>query len=383
MRGSAEIVGGGLAGLAAAAALARRGWSVRVHERAAELREIGAGLYLKENGLRALDAMGASDACLARAERLDQLDVTDLTWGQTLSRDVQGIRVYAVLRTDVHRALAAAAVTAGAEIATESVGVAAAPDGRLTVAGSGQDLRADLIIGADGVASGIRQSLGLGVAVKTLPEGATRLLVPRLPTERDRRSVEYWSGRHRLLVTPCSPDDLYVALMGPESDRRASVVPVDIVRWAVYFPGQQDLLHRIDPAQATHHTNAHVSVRAWTSGRACIVGDAAHGQPPNLGQGAGLALANAVALAACLDEAGTVQEGLARWEARWMPVARMVQQWSYWYGVLAYRWPPPLRRARLSALRALTSFGPTRRRYTWLWQGGLDDTSQVPIQLQS
>jgi 2-polyprenyl-6-methoxyphenol hydroxylase-like FAD-dependent oxidoreductase len=383
MRGSAEIVGGGLAGLAAAAALARRGWSVRVHERAAELREIGAGLYLKENGLRALDAMGASDACLARAERLDQLDVTDLTSGQTLSRDVQGIRVYAVLRTDLHRALAAAAVTAGAEIATESVGVAAAPDGRLTMTGSGQDLRADLIIGADGVASGIRQSLGLGVAVKTLPEGATRLLVPRLPTERDRRSVEYWSGRHRLLVTPCSPDELYVALMGPESDRRASIVPVDIARWAGYFPGQQDLLHRIDPAQATHRTNAHVSVRAWTSGRACIVGDAAHGQPPNLGQGAGLALANAVALAACLDEAGTVEEGLARWEARWMPVARRVQQWSYWYGVLAYRWPPPLRRTRLAALRALTSFGPTRRRYTWLWQGGLDDTSQVPIQLQS
>src|ERR1700689_4716652 len=224
MRGSAEIVGGGLAGLAAAAALARRGWSVRLHRRAAELREIGAGLYLKENGLRALDAMGASDACLARAERLDQLDVTDLTSGQTLSRDVQGIRVYAVLRTDVHRALAAAAVTAGAEIATESVGVAAASDGRLTMTGSGQDLRADLIIGADGVASGIRQSLGLGVAVKTLPEGAPRLLVPRLPTERDRRSVEYWGGRHRLLVTPCSPDDLYVALMGPESDRRASVV---------------------------------------------------------------------------------------------------------------------------------------------------------------
>jgi flavin-dependent dehydrogenase len=100
--------------------------------------------------------MGASDACLARAVRLDQLDVTDLTSGQTLSRDVQGVRVYAVLRTDLHRALAVAAVTAGAEIATESVGVAAAPDGRLTVAGSGsgQDLRADLVIGADGVAFG-------------------------------------------------------------------------------------------------------------------------------------------------------------------------------------------------------------------------------------
>ena len=162
-----------------------------------------------------------------------------------------------------------------------------------------------------------------------------------------------------MLVTPCSPDELYVALMGPEDDRRASAVPVDTARWAELFPRHQDLLSRIDPGRATHHTNAHVKVRGWTSGRACILGDAAHGQPPNLGQGAGLALSNAVELAACLDSAATVEEGLASWEARWMPVATMVQQWSYWYGVLAYRWPAPLRRARLGALHALTKFGPT------------------------
>lgn len=130
MKGRAEIVGGGLAGLAAAVALARRGWSVRVHERAAELREIGAGLYLKENGVRALDNIGVSGAALARATRLDHMDVVDMTSGRTLSRDVQGVRVYAVLRTDLHRTIAAAATTAGVEVATESVGVAATPEGR-------------------------------------------------------------------------------------------------------------------------------------------------------------------------------------------------------------------------------------------------------------
>lgn len=382
MRGTAEIVGGGLAGLAAAVALARRGWSVRVHERAAELREIGAGLYLKENALRALDDMGVSGAGLARAVRLDQMDVVDVASGQILSRDVQGVRVYAVLRTDLHRAMAAAAAAEGVEVATESVGVAATPEGRLTLGGGSPEITANLVIGADGVSSGIRQSLGLGVAVKTLPEGATRLLIPRLPGERASCSVEYWAGRNRLLVTPCSPDDLYIALMGPEADRRASAVPVDIARWAEFFPGHRDLLSRIGPGRATHHTNAHVRVRGWTAGRSCILGDAAHGQPPNLGQGAGLAISNAAELAACLEKAGTVEEGLAHWESRWMPVATRVQRWSYWYGVLAYRWPPPLHRTRLTALRALTTFAPTRRRYTWLWQGGLEDTRQVPIQIR-
>jgi 2-polyprenyl-6-methoxyphenol hydroxylase-like FAD-dependent oxidoreductase len=382
VKGRAEIVGGGLAGLAGALALARRGWSVRVHERAAELREIGAGLYLKENGLRALDDMGVSGDALARATRLDRMDIMDMTSGRTLSRDASGIRVYAVLRTDLHRAMAAAAATAGVEIATESTGVAATPDGRLMLRGTAQPAGADLVIGADGVSSSIRQSLGLGVAVKTLPEGATRLLIPRLPGERASVSVEYWGGRNRLLVTPCSPDDLYLALMAPEADRRASAVPVDIDRWTECFPGYEDLLRRIDPSRATHHTNAHVIVRGWTTGRACILGDAAHGQPPNLGQGAGLAISNAVQLAASVTAAATVEQGLAQWQERWMPVATRVQKWSYWYGVLAYRWPQPLQRTRLGALRTFTTFGPTRRRYTWLWQGGLDDLRPVPFETQ-
>jgi 2-polyprenyl-6-methoxyphenol hydroxylase-like FAD-dependent oxidoreductase len=380
VKGRAEIVGGGLAGLAGAVALARRGWSVRVHERAAELREIGAGLYLKENGLRALDDMGVSGDALARAVRLDHMDIVEMTSGRILSRDARGIRVYAVLRTDLHRAMAAAAEATGVEITTRSVGLAATPEGRLTLQGTAKDIEADLIIGADGVSSSIRQSLGLGVAVKTLPEGATRLLIPRQPGERENRSVEYWGGRNRLLVTPCSPDDLYLALMAPEADRRASAVPVDVKRWAQCFPGHEDILRRIDPARATHHTNAHVVVRGWTAGRACILGDAAHGQPPNLGQGAGLAIANAVQLADSVTSSTTVEQGLAQWQARWLPVATMVQKWSYWYGVLAYRWPQPLQRTRLGALRTFTAFGPTRRRYTWLWQGGLDDLRPVPFE---
>jgi 2-polyprenyl-6-methoxyphenol hydroxylase-like FAD-dependent oxidoreductase len=379
VKGRAEIVGGGLAGLAGALALARRGWSVRVHERAAELREIGAGLYLKENGLRALDDMGVSGDALARAERLDRMDIVEMTSGQVLSRDARGIRVYTVLRTDLHRAMAAAAAAAGVEIVTQSVGLSATPDGRLTLHGAARPVEADLVVGADGVSSSIRQSLGLGVTVKTLPEGATRLLIPRQPGERANRSVEYWGGRNRLLVTPASPDQLYVALMAPEADLRASALPVDVGRWAECFPEQSDILRRIDAANATHHTNAHVVVRGWSAGRACILGDAAHGQPPNLGQGAGLAIANAVQLAAAVTAAATVEEGLAQWQARWRPVATMVQKWSYWYGVLAYRWPQPLRRTRLGALRTFTTFGPTRRRYTWLWQGGLDDLRPVPF----
>ena len=57
-RRHAEIAGAGFAGLTAACALAQRGWSVRVHERADRLRTTGAGIYIYENGLRVLEAVG-------------------------------------------------------------------------------------------------------------------------------------------------------------------------------------------------------------------------------------------------------------------------------------------------------------------------------------
>ena len=69
----AEIVGAGFAGLTAACALAQRGWSVRVHERGDRLRTTGAGIYIYENGLRVLEAVGAYEAAVpAPVEKLSK-----------------------------------------------------------------------------------------------------------------------------------------------------------------------------------------------------------------------------------------------------------------------------------------------------------------------
>src|SRR6476660_5001354 len=74
---TAEIVGGGFAGLAAACALAQRGWRVRVHERADRLRTTGAGIYVYENGLRVLETLGAYDAAVKGAPFAHTREVRD------------------------------------------------------------------------------------------------------------------------------------------------------------------------------------------------------------------------------------------------------------------------------------------------------------------
>src|SRR6186713_3177997 len=102
----AEIVGAGFAGLAAACALAQRGWQVRVHERADRLRATGAGIYIYENGLRVLETLGAYDDAVrgspfahTRETRDDKNNVL------SVHRWASSSRVFSVVRQHVVDAL--------------------------------------------------------------------------------------------------------------------------------------------------------------------------------------------------------------------------------------------------------------------------------------
>ncbi len=73
----AEIAGGGFAGLVSAIALAQRGWTVRVHEKSDKLRAYGAGIFIWENGLRVLKAIGAYDDVIAGSHEAKIYEVRD------------------------------------------------------------------------------------------------------------------------------------------------------------------------------------------------------------------------------------------------------------------------------------------------------------------
>src|SRR5262245_37676411 len=172
-----EIVGAGFAGLTAACALAQRGWRVRVHERADRLRTTGAGIYIYENGLRVLEAVGAYDAAVAGANAAHTREVRDQRDRLISQHRWERERVFSIVRQNVINALADAARKAGAEIVTGSEGVAADPSGGLELAG-GRLIRADLIVAADGSHSKVRDSLDLIAKRKVLADGCTRLLIP-------------------------------------------------------------------------------------------------------------------------------------------------------------------------------------------------------------
>jgi 2-polyprenyl-6-methoxyphenol hydroxylase-like FAD-dependent oxidoreductase len=343
-----EIAGAGFAGLTAAAALARRGWSVRVHERADRLRTAGAGIYIYENGLRVLEAVGAYEAAIKGAPFAHTREVRDDRNRTVSVHRWQGSRVYSIVRQTVVNALADAARKAGAEFVLNSEAVGATPGGELVLAG-GRKLKADLVIAADGANSHVRDSLGLLAKRKALVDGCTRLLIGKTADERGQdgaTTIEYWSGSRRVLYTPCSETEVYVALTMLDSDAEAKAVPVDRMAWTRWFPHLASLIARLD-GEGRYDRFELIKLKRWSAGRVAVIGDAAHALPPNIGQGGGCAMMNALSLAVHLDSESDVSPALAAWERTERPLTEHTQRISWLLG-LPTTWPPYIRARALA-----------------------------------
>jgi 2-polyprenyl-6-methoxyphenol hydroxylase-like FAD-dependent oxidoreductase len=125
------------------------------------------------------------------------------------------------------------------------------------------------------------------------------------------------------------------------SDAAATAVPVDKTEWKRSFPHLEPLIDRIgkdgryDPFEL-------IKLKRWSAGKIAVIGDAAHALPPNIGQGGGCAMMNALALAVHLDQHRNAEDALAAWEATERPLTDHTQRVSVLLG-LPTTWPPTLR----------------------------------------
>ena len=345
---TAEIAGGGIGGLAAAIALAGRGWQVRVHERSPLLRAEGAGIYIWENGLRVLTALGVVEAATSGCHRgwlRETRDDRNRVVAMARWSEEPGRRVVSIARQQLLGALAARAQALGVDLVYGMEAVAATAAGELRLA-DGSRRQGDLVVAADGINSKVRDSLGLLASRTVLADGAIRVMIPRTAAEREseegRKYIEYWSGLRRILYTPCSDAEVYLALTTVDSDADGKRVPLDKVAWRSSFPHLADLIDRIGDGGRWDRFET-VKLKRWSAGRVAILGDAAHAQAPNLGQGGGCALMNALGLAVALDETASIPDGLARWEQRERPLTEHTQRVSALYSRVTTL--PPLVRA--------------------------------------
>ncbi|MEO8907622.1 MAG: NAD(P)/FAD-dependent oxidoreductase [Microbacteriaceae bacterium] len=341
-RRHAEISGAGFAGLTAAVALAQRGWSVRVHERGKKLREEGAGIVLWQNSLKVLDALGVTDELMAGSmtppfyeTRMENKIVSDESF--------DGIVWRTMTRPLLHSVLLNAARKAGATVVADSEVISATDSGEIALA-DGTHLEADLIVGADGVGSNVRNSLGIAYERERSGDGISRFLVRRRKADLAKiepdtdwdNMIDFWNFEPRVLrvlYTPANDTDLYLALMAPAADKDGSRVPIDLDLWTSIHPQLTPVLEEVARKTGKHYGYQTTRVAEWTRGQVALIGDSAHAMCPALAQGAGCAMVNAYTLAQAASEApqDDLPDALAEWERLERPYTDRCQERSQYF----------------------------------------------------
>ncbi len=356
------VAGGGLGGLAAAVALRRAGMEVVVCERAGVLREVGSGLSVWPNATGALDAIGLLDAARARGAALDHLELR--TWrGRLLSRSrlARGSRYPAIC---IHRADLLAVLKDGVPDECVRLGheLESFEEGDAEVRArftSGALLRADALVGADGIRSRVRAALLGDGEPDYRGYHAWRGVAPCAHPGTDRATcIEFWGRGRRFGMEPMTGERTfwYATRNAPRGTLGDPSGWKDELRATFHgWPRAVTGLIEATPAEALlkHDIEDRPVRRHCGRGRVTLLGDAAHLTTPNLGQGACLALEDAAVLARCLAAEPDLAAAFRRYESGRYRRARFIVAESRrigWIGQIEGRTSAALRDAFMWAL---------------------------------
>src|ERR1700761_1455060 len=327
------IAGAGIAGLVAGLSLLQRGIAVEIFEQASELRELGAGVQLSANGTRVLNALGLEQDMQAIATEPSGKQIRLFSTGRTWklfdlgvsSRALYGALYWMVHRGDFHRVLLDAFTArepGRLHLNARCVGFDEEGSGIRLHLGNGETHRGDVVVGADGVHSEIRRQIGGDRKPFFAGVAAWRGLVPmdRLPPAMQHDVGTNWVGPGGHVVTyPVRRGELlnFVGVFEGEN------WPVE--SWtergtreacSASFAGWNPEIHAIIANVDIPYKWALLGrdpLDRFVTGRACLIGDAAHPTLPFLAQGANMAIEDGMVLARCL-EAFPVAEALQRYQ---------------------------------------------------------------------
>lgn len=314
------VIGAGPAGLACAIAARHAGFEVSVFEQADDIRSGGVGITIATNGLRALDRLSLLDDFFKVAQRLTRarVETADGTTLLTLDYEESGgpLSCFAgVARTDLYRLLYQAATASGVRFSMPKRCVFAGPGGEVRFE-DGETRRFDVVVGADGVNSCVRETLGLRSTRR--PAGGAVLQWIAQMTLPDSITREIWAadGSAALLV-PISGGRTHCAFTAPP--RWEAVVSTGVDEWLASWRDYPDevlsaLSSVRDWAGVRHDEVVEVVARPWHRGSTVIIGDAAHAMAPWAGQGASTAMVDALMLIDQLARASSVDDALSTYE---------------------------------------------------------------------
>jgi 2-polyprenyl-6-methoxyphenol hydroxylase-like FAD-dependent oxidoreductase len=331
------VVGGGITGGVLSLALAQKGVAVVLVDLRSELGGVGHGITLQGNALKAFKAVGIYDRLAERGFpfshlRLKTADghvIAEMATPPMGGLDLPG--TMGAVRGDIADILADEVVKAGVDVRLRTTVTELDDRGDSVVAtlSDGSTETVDLVVGADGIRSKVREMIGIEDQPQLVGMGIWRTVAKR-PAEMDCSELYYGGPKYKAGYTPISDDLCYAFLLEENLDRsfvgegpNGALLKERGQGYGGIWGQVRDSL--ADDAVVNYQWIEAICVDSpWHRGRTIIIGDAAHACPPLIAQGAAMCAEDAVVLAEMVTSGDKVEDVLPAFMERRFPRVKMV-----------------------------------------------------------
>lgn len=339
--GKITIVGAGIAGLTTAIALIQKGFDVEIIEAAPEFKKAGAGINLAMNAMQVYKKLGVYEDILQHANHTLSMESTDKKLNVlagvefTELEQLFGVKNVAIHRSELHKILVKHMENTPIHLNKRLKYIAMAQDGTILHFEDGTEHKAEVLIGADGIHSKVRDSLFNNTFLRNANQLCWRGITNIHLDETLRTQLkEAWGKGDRFGFVHISENEVYwYALVNK------NLVPKDPdlkKLFASYHPIVSKII------EGTPEENIFVDeiwdlkpMDIWFKKNVCLIGDAAHATTPNMGQGACQAIESALVLSDCLSGETSVEKAFAKYQAIRMEKAHYVTKTSWKLGKIA------------------------------------------------
>ncbi|WP_127141599.1 FAD-dependent monooxygenase [Flagellimonas marinaquae] len=342
------IIGGGITGLTTALALKKVGFQCEVFEKAREINEVGAGIWVQPNALKILDWLNLGQLIRDKGTILNQVDITNpqlVPFKKTTKEAVQddhGNKIVAILRADLQKilfdALPEQLVHLGQDFKSYQY-----ESNEINVLIGNKQVSCDLLIGADGIHSKVRTETFENTVKRFSGQTCWRGVADfNLPSEFESSGIEVWGRKIRFGFSQIGRNKVYwfavINAKQGEIDELGSIKP----KLSILYKDFHEVIHKIlDHTAEEKIIRSDISdlkrLKSWHKENVLLLGDAAHATTPNMGQGACQGIEDAYYLANTLKKHnGNLRVALNEFESSRREKVEYVVSNSWRFGKMAH-----------------------------------------------
>lgn len=356
------IIGGGIAGLTTALALQQKSIEFEVYEAVPELKTVGAGISLAGNAMRELHKLGVGEDVKKRGHMIHSMKITDATGKMISVMDAERLSVsygldnVAVHRAELHAALLKPLPASRIITNKRAIGFEQRNDEVTILFDDGTQASGSVALVADGIHSAIRKQL--------LPQSLPRYSgytcwrgVVRNEWNLRHHAVELWGAAGRFGYVPIGNNQVYWFACKNAPERSVIMQQYSVTEVAKNFRNYAgpvpQMIAATAPSDMIWNDIADLKpIRKFAFGNVLLIGDAGHATTPNLGQGACMAMEDALAIADAMSRMGVGEQALKQFERERMARTHYIVNTSYHLGRMAQWENPVLIRVRNAMMRA-------------------------------